>query len=389
MRCAAWNPALQRKQSSSSHVGAGHHLEVTESTKEKGNQAEAGSRKVRFTEVKEARMAESIEATRSALRGASRDLLARRNVIATGVGYKVTGGMRTQVPCMVCSVTRKMPASALAAADLIPQEIQGIATDIVETGRIRALRPPTGRFRPAPGGVSIGHRDITAGTLGCLVRKGGNTFILSNNHVLANSNEAAIGDPILQPGPHDGGTIANDHIANLEAFVPISFVAPEPPSECNFARAVIAVLNAGCRLIGSQTRYRIVSIQQTPNLVDAAIARPLAARDVADEILGIGAIQGTVQGTLGMRVQKSGRTTGLTTGEILQVDVTVNVEYGAGRIAQFTDQLLAGAMSQGGDSGSAVLDDQKRLTGLLFAGSDNTTIINRIEHVFAALGVTR
>jgi hypothetical protein len=35
-----------------------------------------------------------------------------------------------------------------------------------------------------------------------------------------------------------------------------------------------------------------------------------------------------------------------------------------------------------------VLDEQKRLTGLLFAGSDNTTIINRIEHVFAALGVT-
>ena len=89
-----------------------------------------------------------------------------------------------------------------------------------------------------------------------------------------------------------------------------------------------------------------------------------------------------------MRIQKSGRTTGLTTGEILQVDVTVNVQYGAGRIAQFTDQLLAGAMSQGGDSGSAVLDEQKRLTGLLFAGSDNTTIINRIENVFAALGVT-
>jgi hypothetical protein len=334
-------------------------------------------------------MAESIEATRSALREVSRELLARRNVVATGVGYKVTGGKRTQAMSIVCSVTRKVPVSALAAADLVPATIRGVATDVVETGPIRALQPPTGRFRPAPGGVSIGHRDITAGTLGCLVRKGGAVFILSNNHVLANSNAAAIGDPILQPGPHDGGTIANDHIANLEAFVPISFVAPEPPSECGFARAVIAALNAGCRLIASQTRYRIVSIQQTPNLVDAAIARPLAPGDVADEILGIGPMQGTVQGTLGMRIQKSGRTTGLTTGEILQVDVTVNVQYGAGQIAQFTDQLLAGAMSQGGDSGSAVLDEQKRLTGLLFAGSDSTTIINRIEHVFAALGVTR
>jgi len=334
-------------------------------------------------------MAESIEATRYALKQVSRELLARRNVVATGVGYKVTGGKRTQSPCIVCSVTRKMPSAALAAADLVPRTIGGATTDVVETGPIRALQDPTGRFRPAPGGVSIGHRDITAGTLGCLVRKGGDTFILSNNHVLANSNDAAIGDPILQPGPVDGGTTARDHIANLEAFVPISFVLPEPPSECGFATAVIAALNAGCRMIGSRTCYRIVSIQQTANLVDAAIARPLAAGDVRDEILGIGPIQGTVQGTLGMRVKKSGRTTGLTTGEILQVDVTVNVQYGAGRIAQFTDQLMAGAMSQGGDSGSAVLDEQNRLAGLLFAGSDTTTIINRIEHVFATLGVTR
>jgi hypothetical protein len=45
-------------------------------------------------------------------------------------------------------------------------------------------------------------------------------------------------------------------------------------------------------------------------------------------------------------------------------------------------------MSQGGDSGSAVLDDERRLVGLLFAGSETTTVVNRIEHVFSALGVT-
>jgi hypothetical protein len=89
-----------------------------------------------------------------------------------------------------------------------------------------------------------------------------------------------------------------------------------------------------------------------------------------------------------MRLQKSGRTTGYTQGEILQVDVTANVQYGAGQTAQFTDQLMAGAMSQGGDSGSAVLNDDKQLVGLLFAGSDNSTIINRIEHVFSALNLS-
>lgn len=334
-------------------------------------------------------MAESIAAIRNILREASPGLLARENVIATGVGYKVTDGRRTPTPAIVCSVTRKVPSASLSSAALVPRAIDGTETDVVETGRIRALQPPTGRFRPAPGGVSIGHRDITAGTLGCLVRRNGETFILSNNHVLANSNDAQIGDAILQPGPVDGGVIATDHIANLEAFVPISYAVPEPPSDCGVAAGVIGFLNAACRLIGSQTRYRSVSIQQTTNLVDAAIARPLAPEDVKDEILGIGVIQGTVPGTLGLNVKKSGRTTGVTTGEILQVDVTVDVQYGAGRVARFTDQLMAGAMSQGGDSGSAVLDEQNRLTGLLFAGSDNSTIINRIEHVFVALGVTR
>jgi hypothetical protein len=334
-------------------------------------------------------MAESIAAVRDILRKVSPDLLSRENVIATGIGYKVTGGQRTPTPAIVCSVTRKVPAASLAAAALVPRTIDGSETDVIETGRIRALQAPTGRFRPAPGGVSIGHRDITAGTLGCLVRKGGETFILSNNHVIANSNDAQLGDAILQPGPVDGGTIATDHIASLESFVPIGFLAPEPPSTCGFAGAVIGLLNAGCRAIGSQTRYRTVSIQQTTNLVDAAIGRPLDPGDVKDEILGIGTIQGTVPGALGLRVKKSGRTTGLTTGEILQVDVTVDVQYGAGQVARFTDQLMAGAMSQGGDSGSAVLDEQNRLTGLLFAGSDSSTIINRIEHVFAAFGVTR
>lgn len=334
-------------------------------------------------------MADSIDAVCSILEKASADLLSRENVIATGVGYKVTGARRSSTPAIICSVTRKKPSASLTAAALVPRAIDGAQTDVVETGRIRALQTPTGRFRPAPGGVSIGHRDITAGTLGSLVRKDGQTFILSNNHVLANSNAAQIGDAILQPGPHDGGTVAADHIADLAAFVPISFLAPEPPSSCGFAGAVIALLNAGCRVIGSQTRYRTVSIQQSTNLVDAAIARPRAEGDVKDEILGFGAIQGTVRGALGLRVKKSGRTTGLTTGEILQIDVTVDVQYGAGQVARFTDQLMAGAMSQGGDSGSAVLDEQNRLTGLLFAGSDNSTIINRIEHVFAALAVTR
>jgi hypothetical protein len=242
------------------------------------------------------------------------------------------------------------------------------------------------RVRPAPGGVSIGHRDITAGTLGCLVKKNGEIFILSNNHVLANSNDASPGDAILQPGPHDGGKYPDDQIADLMGFVPISFIGL--PSTCRTAKAVAAFLNGIAEIIGSGTRLNAVNELAGDNLVDAAIARPIDDADVSDQILEIGPIKGTARAELGMAVQKSGRTTGFTQGEIQQVDVTVNVQYGAGRIARFTDQLMAGPMSQGGDSGSAVLDQNGRLVGLLFAGSDSSTIINRIEHVFSTLEVT-
>ena len=331
-------------------------------------------------------MADDFDQIQGILGTHRRQLLKRANVVATGIGYKQTADAKTETLSIVCSVKEKIPASQLTRQDMVPASVDGTPTDVVQTGVIRALQAPTGRFRPAPGGVSVGHASITAGTLGCSVLKNGQKVILSNNHVLANSNDAEIGDAILQPGPFDGGSFPQDHIANLTQFVPISFQGE--PSECQFANAVIAVFNLGCRMFGSNTRYHVSKIKAEDNLVDAAIAAPLNDADIKDEILNIGAIQGTVAGELGMAIKKSGRTTGFTTGVIQQVDVSANVQYGAGRIAVFTDQLLAGAMSQGGDSGSAVLDDNNRLTGLLFAGSDTTTIINRIENVFSALGVS-
>ena len=335
-------------------------------------------------------MNDAVDTARRLLQQHAAELLSRRNVVATGVGYKMVLGERTTTPGIICSVEKKLPANALSASDLVPPQLSGIPTDVIETGRIRAWQAPTGRFRPAPGGVSVGHKDITAGTLGYWVRHNGEWMILSNNHVLANSNEAAIGDAILQPGAYDGGTNPADQIAVLKDFVPIELSGlPDIPSGCSIAGGIAAFLNAIASALGSDTRMRAVSTRAVgENLVDAAIASPLRAEDVKAEIMNIGAIQGIVSGNLGMAIKKMGRTTGLTEGEIQQVDVTVNVQYGGGRTALFKDQLMAGAMSQGGDSGSAVLDTQNQLLGLLFAGSEQSTIINRIEHVFSALDLT-
>lgn len=313
----------------------------------------------------------------------NRSKLLRKGIEAVGIGYKVKYGKQLCELAMVCSVKRKFPLSEISRTKRIPTKISGVLTDVIQTGTIRALR--TERHRPAPGGVSIGHVDITAGTLGCFVKRAGNIYILSNNHVLACSNEADIGDPIVQPGVHDSGEYPCDHIADLFEFVPINFGGL--PSECHIGGLFTGIINRGLSFFGRNTRLK--PIRQTEgNLVDAAIARPLQDDLVANTILGIGRVEGIKRATLGMQIQKSGRTTGITVGKITQVDVSVNVQYGAGKIAQFDDQIMAGPMSAGGDSGSVVLSNDNCLCGLLFAGSEEVTIMNRIEHVFHLLQVT-
>ena len=317
-------------------------------------------------------------------------LMAMPNVIGVGTGYKVSDGRRTEELCLVTLVRQKVPLSALEADAMVPREIEGVRTDVVEIGDVRALQTHTSRWRPAPAGVSLGHYRITAGTFGCVVRDrtSGALLMLSNNHVLANSNDAAVGDAILQPGPADGGRLGADTIALLERFCPIEFNTQ--PGSCNVAGAYTSLGNTIARLLGSQ--HRVVSIKANPqaaNLVDAAVARPNASADILDEILEVGRVAGTLPAELGMAVRKSGRTTGFTSGEITVMEATVTVSYGTGKDAMFENQLIMGPMSQGGDSGSLIVAaGSLKAVGLLFAGSEQSTIANPIQAVLDCLDVT-
>jgi hypothetical protein len=344
-------------------------------------------------------MQNQFDRVRKLLPGVNRELFSRPNVVATGIGYKTVQGIKTGELSIICSVGHKVPAASLSQDELIPQFMDGVPTDVRPVGLIHALqqppevrpegaaqavRKPTERFRPAPGGVSIGHYLVSAGTLGCLVKKGDKVYILSNNHVLANSNLAKKGDIILQPGMHDGGRIQEDQIARLYEFVPINF---ENQRRGLLACGITGIYNFFARLAGSGSRLYPGNTKPPDNLVDCAIAEPYKPADVKNEILAAGKITGTAEGTLGMEVKKSGRTTGFTTGMIEQVDVTVKVNFGSGKTALFRDQLMAGPMSQGGDSGSVVLNGSNEAVGLLFAGSTTTTIINRIQNVMNLLEV--
>ena len=278
-------------------------------------------------------------------------LLKKSNVVGAGIGEKITDGKRTGKMCLKVYVERKVAKERLLKNDLVPPTISLVETDVEEVGKIRPLASNRMKARPARGGASIGHFKITAGTLGCLVKdkKTGKTLILSNNHVLANSNEGKKGDAVIQPGAADGGKNPGDKIAELERWVQIGF-------------------------------------GKKANTADAAVALPLNEKDVTPEISSIGIPNGTVKGKVGLIVQKTGRTTDHTLGEIQDISATVRVDYD-GQTALFRNQILTSAMSQGGDSGSLVLDQKQRAVGLLFAGSDLVTICNPIEAVFKLLAI--
>ncbi len=332
-------------------------------------------------------LSETIDLARQARRQFEKKLMQMNNVVATGVGFKIAGSTLTTEPSVIVSVEKKLSISQLSSADLVPKMVGEVKTDVIETGKIIAFQNLKQRMRPAQPGVSLGHYQITAGTFGCLVKRGSDLFILGNNHVLANSNNAQVGDPIWQPSKFDGGSSA-DQIAKLEKFIPIGFPGDTPlppaPSDDRPGCAPFAIV---LNLFAPKAASQQSAINQPGNnTVDCAIAKPLTTDLVTSNILSIGIPIGVGNATLGTPVQKTGRTTGYTTGQISQIDVTVTVDYD-GRSATFRNQLMAGPMSAGGDSGSAVLDMNKRVVGLLFAGSDTSTIMNPFQAVLDALQV--
>jgi PKD repeat protein len=246
----------------------------------------------------------------------------------------------------------------------IPERLEGIPVNVEVTGMFVARQDPTTRFpRPVPIGVSLGHPEITAGTIGARVTNGTAVYILSNNHVLANQNDAAIGDAALQPGPTDGGTAPADSIGWLTDFQPIDFGGGDNTIDAAIARSILANLGYSTPATGYGTPSSI-----------------------------------TVEAYIGQAVKKYGRTTGLTEGGVSEVSVSVDVCYECAgamckkckKSATFVDQIgiTPGSFSRGGDSGSLIVDRDNHPVGLLFAGSTDRTLANPIQPILERFNVT-
>lgn len=282
-------------------------------------------------------------------------LMAHPGVVGVGVGVNEDGEPVVRVLLERCGISG------------LPRVLDRVPVETVVSGPILArCHITTDDCDPAPLGVSIGHPDITAGTLGALVTDGTNVFILSNNHVLANSNDASIGDSSLQPGAVDGGTDPADMIGTLDQFVPIDF-----GGGANSVDAAMTLTSAS--LVQNETLPSLAGSYGTPTTT-------------------------TVAAVVGMSVQKCGRTTGCTQGVVTEVMLDVSVCYETRgpfrcvRSALFTDQIgiADGSFSAGGDSGSLIVDTAGAPdpVGLLFAGSSTRTIANHVGDVLSALNVS-
>lgn len=311
-------------------------------------------------------------------------LLKKKNVVSVGRGKKKVNGVTTDFDAVVVGVYKKVPISQLSKKDIVPEIVDGEITDVIEVGEIKLLSDHIAKHRPCPAGVSIGHYQITAGTLGAWVKKHDVWMILSNNHVLANLNEAEIGDAIIQPGAYDGGEPPADIIGYLFSYCPLSIISA---SNCPIARAVAWGINLIAQLLHRKTRL-VPMASGVANKVDCALARPVNDAVVLPEVLDIGEIKGEAELYVGQRVKKSGRTSGVTFGKVIQIDVTATVQMGEGKTAIFDDQvMIQSEFSQPGDSGSAVLTMEDALAGLLFAGSEEVTLVNRYSNVKETLGI--
>lgn len=241
----------------------------------------------------------------------------------------------------------------------------GIGLLVAQSGSPNQLKqtPPI-QLGTSGGNVNnISKAFCCSGTLGSLVTKNGTNYILSNNHILADTDTATVGDPISQPGLVDVGCNAN------EAQIVANFSQAVPLGTGNADAALARVVNGEVATSGAILEVGV------PASTPAAITN----------------------NTIGLQVAKSGRTTGLTCAPIGSINTSVRVQYQKGCnsgkkfTVTYSNQVVVNgsSFSAGGDSGSLIVTQgTAQPIALLYAGSSTTTIGNRISDVINDLGVS-
>ncbi|AEB77602.1 hypothetical protein [Clostridium botulinum] len=280
--------------------------------------------------------------------------LNKANVVGIGLGYKIKNGFNTYQKCIKVFVITKLPNDKLTPNEMIPVNYKGIPTDVVESGIIvssslkKKIRPVIGGYGISADGTNI------MGTAGCLVTNGVSKFLLSTNHVLACINTFPIGHPIIQPAYNDGGKTPKDTIATLYKYVPLRPI--EGTSQpINFSDAALGLLSK-------------------PNILSnkiAFIGKPTCVKNPH----------------LNESVQKVGRTTELTKGIITNTNATMITTFRDGKRYLFHDVIITSLISNLGDSGALVLNNNKCALGIIYAIGNNISLFCRLNTILDQLDV--
>ncbi len=309
--------------------------------------------------------------------------LADPNIVGTGIGMRMRNGRLTEEPAIIAMVVKKRPAAHVAASAMLPSTMaidgRDYGVDVIETGAIYAGGPPVqekaspteiwDKFRPAVQGAQIGNINAVAtppltgyyiGTLGCFVRdKTDDTIcILSNNHVLARGNRGQPGEKIFQPYPSTGN---QNVIGELKRAVPLKFWnGPANPNVVDGAIASISEPLASKAIANNlmnpiSAEHPVIGLGYGGSTMWSFIC-PIESTltSLNIELVAKNAVQSKV--TLGMNMDKVGRTTGYTSSFVWGIG-GIDINYGTKQeplIAHFYPTIFTFSMMLGGDSGSII-----------------------------------
>ena len=295
----------------------------------------------------------------------------------------VTGGNST-VGTIDANGTYRAPARVPNPSTQVVTAVLQSDTTKTGTGRVQVFQTndnQSAQNLPIILGTSGGNSDdkvtqghlttCCSGTLGSLVVRNGINYILSNNHVLARSDQASPGEPITQPGLIDAncGTAGTHTVANLTSFANLQ------TGGTNVDVAIAQVVPGAVDLSG-----KILSLGATATGGTSDSGPPHQGKGIAARI--------------GEGVAKSGRTTGLTCSSVAVTNLAVMVTYqtqcngGSAFDVNYLNQISVsgGGFSSGGDSGSLIVDESTAdPVALLYGGSDTDTVGNPVADVLAAL----
>ncbi|KEH99929.1 trypsin-like peptidase domain-containing protein (plasmid) [Clostridium botulinum] len=280
--------------------------------------------------------------------------LRKLNVIGVGLGYKITNGLYTKNICITVFVKEKLPNNMLPSNEIIPNFYKGFLTDVVDCAGLPKFQSLTLKVRPVICGYSVGNilYNDSGGTCGCLVRDN-YLYMLSSNHVLAKTNEAPLNSSIVQPAVQYGGKTPGNIVAFLKKFIPLKFI--EGRSE-------------------------------PKNQVDCAIVKVFNKSLASPEIAFVGVPKGIGKPKLNEPVKKVGATSELTDGRITNLSTTILMDCGS-KQALFTNQIITTKITDPGDSGALLLDENNNALGLCMGGINQITVSNSISLVLKNLKV--